>query len=30
MLGPQFTEAGIRNQHRAWLSYMVDWKEQVA
>ena len=30
MLGPQFTEAGIRNQHRAWVKYMVDWKEQVA
>ncbi len=30
MLGPQFTEAAIRNQHNAWLRYMVDWQEQGA
>ncbi len=26
MLGPQFTEAAIRNQHTAWVKYMADWQ----
>jgi phenylpropionate dioxygenase-like ring-hydroxylating dioxygenase large terminal subunit len=25
MMGPQYSEAGIRNQHRAWLRYMAEW-----
>ena len=27
MRGPQFTEAAIRNQHRAWRNYMIDWNK---